>query len=82
MESSIRQLQSPTSSALVDGHEPRRDPNTPEDSVQSPPTDSMASGSRGHNASELGEIDVSESSIDGMGAMKFTDEEDCGFFGM
>ncbi|BCR91336.1 putative C6 transcription factor [Aspergillus chevalieri] len=41
----------------------------------------MASGSRGHNASELGEIDVSESSIDGMGAMKFTDEEDCGFFG-
>lgn len=30
---------------------------------------------------EFGEVDVSENSIDGMGAMNFTDEEDCGFFG-
>ncbi|UKZ79319.1 hypothetical protein TrVFT333_007069 [Trichoderma virens FT-333] len=35
----------------------------------------------GHDAAELGEIDISENSIDGMGAMKFTNEEDCGFFG-
>ncbi|KAH8122456.1 fungal-specific transcription factor domain-containing protein [Trichoderma asperelloides] len=34
-----------------------------------------------HDAAELGEIDISENSIDGMGAMKFTNEEDCGFFG-
>lgn len=31
---------------------------------------------------EFGEIDVSENPIDGMGAINFTDEEDCGFFGM
>lgn len=35
-----------------------------------------------HDATELGEIDISENSIDGMGALKFTNEEDCGFFGM
>ncbi|KAL7894090.1 fungal-specific transcription factor domain-containing protein [Trichoderma sp. SZMC 28014] len=34
-----------------------------------------------HDATELGEADISENSIDGMGAMKFTNEEDCGFFG-
>lgn len=31
---------------------------------------------------EFGEVDVSENPIDGMGAINFTDEEDCGFFGM
>ncbi|OAP61679.1 hypothetical protein AYL99_03882 [Fonsecaea erecta] len=30
---------------------------------------------------ELGEIDTSEDAIDGMGAIQFTDEEDCGYFG-
>lgn len=30
---------------------------------------------------EFDEIDVSENPIDGMGAINFTDEEDCGFFG-
>jgi hypothetical protein len=30
---------------------------------------------------EIGEIDNSENSIDGMAAINFTDEEDCGFFG-
>lgn len=29
----------------------------------------------------MGEIDTSEDAIDGMGAIKFTDEEDCGYFG-
>lgn len=29
----------------------------------------------------IGEIDTTEDSIDGMGAIKFTDEEDWGFFG-
>lgn len=31
--------------------------------------------------SELEEVDHSESNIDGMGAMMFNDEEQCGFFG-
>jgi hypothetical protein len=30
---------------------------------------------------EMGDIDTSEDAIDGMGAIKFTDEEDCGYFG-
>lgn len=29
----------------------------------------------------IGEIDTAEDSIDGMGAIKFTDEEDWGYFG-
>jgi hypothetical protein len=33
------------------------------------------------NRAEFGEVDVSENPIDGMGAINFTDEEDCGFFG-
>ncbi|CRG91267.1 hypothetical protein PISL3812_08315 [Talaromyces islandicus] len=34
----------------------------------------------GLSVSELGQVDSTENSIDGMGAMYFTDEEDCGFF--
>jgi hypothetical protein len=30
---------------------------------------------------ELGEVDTSEDAIDGMGAIKFTDEQDSGYFG-
>lgn len=30
---------------------------------------------------ELGEVDTTEDAIDGMGAIQFTDEEDCGYFG-
>lgn len=70
-----------SSSAPADSQEPRREPNTPEDSVEYPPTDSVPPGPRNQSISELGEVDVSESSINGIGAMKFTDEEDCGFFG-
>jgi hypothetical protein len=33
------------------------------------------------SAAEMGEPDTAEDSIDGMGAMKFEDEEDCGYFG-
>lgn len=33
------------------------------------------------NDSEIGEIDNSENSIDGMAAINFADEEDSGFFG-
>lgn len=34
------------------------------------------------NQGELGEVDACENPIDGMGAINFTDEEDCGFFGI
>lgn len=37
---------------------------------------------KSYGISELGEVDHSESTIDGMGAMNFTDEEECGFFGI
>lgn len=30
---------------------------------------------------EVGEVDTAEDAIDGMGAIKFTDEEDFGYFG-
>lgn len=48
--------------------------------------DERLTGPAGHSptdqdASEMGEVDISEDSIDGMGVMKFTDEEDCGYFG-
>lgn len=36
----------------------------------------------GQTSAEFGDIDNSQNSIDGMGAIKFTDEKDCGFFGM
>lgn len=50
--------------------------------VQELQSDTGAHHSDGQHASELGEIDHLENSIDGMGAMRFTNEEDCGFFGM
>lgn len=34
------------------------------------------------NNGEIGEIDSTEDAIDGMGAIQFTDEEDCGYFGL
>lgn len=48
--------------------------------------DDQPIGHAGHTptdrgTSQMGEIDISENSIDGMGAIKFTDEEDCGYFG-
>jgi hypothetical protein len=45
----------------------------------------LQSDTGGHHSDgqhELGEIDHLENSIDGMGAIRFTDEEDCGVFGM
>lgn len=45
-------------------------------------TEARASPSvRIHDAGRLGDIDTAEDSIDGMGAIKFTDEEDWGYFG-
>lgn len=42
--------------------------------------ESAPSGSR--NPAGIAALDTVEDSIDGMGAMKFTDEEDCGYFGV
>lgn len=88
MEASIRQLQDHSSSAPIDGKEssegPSRGSEDPLKDVQDSSTASAAAPDpRGENTTEpLGEIDVSESSVDGMGALQFTDEENCGFFGM
>jgi hypothetical protein len=88
MEASIRQLQDHSSSAPIDGKEstegPSRGSEDPLKDVQDSSTASAAAPDpRDQNTTEpLGEIDVSESSVDGMGALQFTDEENCGFFGM
>jgi hypothetical protein len=88
MEASIRQLQGHSSSAPIDGKEssegPGRGSEDPLKNVQDSSTTSTAApDSRDQNTTEsLGEIDVSESSVDGMGALQFTDEANCGFFGM
>lgn len=34
-----------------------------------------------HDPGHIGDIDTAEDPIDGMGAIKFTDEEDWGYFG-
>ncbi|KAJ5983385.1 hypothetical protein N7481_005484 [Penicillium waksmanii] len=87
MEASIRQLQDHSSSAPIDGKEssegPSRGSEDPLKDVQDSSTASAAAPDpRGENTTEpLREIDVSESSVDGMGALQFTDEENCGFFG-
>jgi hypothetical protein len=52
----------------------------------SPSRDSSSSPGQAHIAfsdkAEIREIDTAEDSIDGMGAIQFTDEEDCGYFGI
>lgn len=89
MEASIRQLQDHSSSAPIHGKEsgegPSRgseDPPALKDVQDASTASAAASDPRDQNTTEpLGEIDVSESSVDGMGALQFTDEENCGFFG-
>ncbi|KAK9319526.1 fungal-specific transcription factor domain-containing protein [Lipomyces orientalis] len=49
--------------------------------VAAQPTDDVAQKRQSDTISELGEVDYSENAIDGMGAMNFTDEKECGFFG-
>lgn len=61
------------------------DVHVPDDgvSIPTPPKSDVLTRSNHatHDRAEFGEIDVSENPIDGMGAINFTDEEDCGFFG-
>jgi hypothetical protein len=72
----------------IDGKESSEGPSRgSEDPLKDAQDSSTASAAppdpRDQNTTEpLGEIDVSESSVDGMGALQFTDEENCGFFGM
>lgn len=88
MEASIRQLRDHSLTAAIDSKEssegPSRESEDPLKDVQDSSTASAAAPNlRDQNTSEpLGETDVSESSVDGMGALQFTDEENCGFFGM
>ena len=82
IESALRQVQqgrrpiqtetstSCTSDRALDGHETGTRPG----SVGPRLSDQIADGG-------IGVIDTAEDSIDGMGAIKFTDEEDWGYFG-
>lgn len=69
MEKKVQQLwqaQGPVTSSAIDSH----------------PADGVAQEHQSDTISELREIDSSESAVDGMGTMNFTDEEESGFFGM
>lgn len=87
MEASIRQLQQQghgTLGPMVGGSvrgDDRADSETIAVADEERSTGPVGASPTDHEASEMGEIDISENSIDGMGAMKFTDEEDCGYFG-
>ncbi|KAJ5512005.1 hypothetical protein N7453_004108 [Penicillium expansum] len=68
MEKKVQQLwqaQGPVTSSAIDSH----------------PADGVAQEHQSDTISELREIDSSESAVDGMGTMNFTDEEESGFFG-
>lgn len=83
VEASLRKLEQNESnipSAPLQLSQSEGDSTNPPDlgpALPSPPKSNPASQSR----AEFGEIDISENPIDGMGAINFTDEEDCGFFG-
>ncbi|KGO50258.1 hypothetical protein PEX2_028230 [Penicillium expansum] len=67
MEKKVQQLwqaQGPVTSSAIDSH----------------PADGVAQEHQSDTISELREIDSSESAVDGMGTMNFTDEEESGFF--
>ncbi|KAL6249362.1 hypothetical protein RBB50_003215 [Rhinocladiella similis] len=80
MESTMKALQRDQSTTQADAAGTRQlangsQPSVPESVMPpEPPAQYPAS-------TEMGEIDTSEDAIDGMGAIKFTDEEDCGYFG-
>lgn len=87
MEASIRQLQQQHHGTLgsVIGGRRGGDDRTDSETI-AVADDERSLGPVGRTptdrgTSEMDEIDISENSIDGMGAIKFTDEEDCGYFG-
>jgi hypothetical protein len=84
IESSLQQLHSAQNDGRV-ALSSRGDHDTPVtgsvSAIEERQSVLLSSAAGTHDATELGEIDISENSIDGMGAMKFTNEEDCGFFG-
>ncbi|KIX98660.1 uncharacterized protein Z520_05961 [Fonsecaea multimorphosa CBS 102226] len=76
MESSMKLLQQTRSAVHTDSQFANSSlPSAPGSTV--PPERSTQYSAN----AEMGEIDTSEDAIDGMGAIKFTDEEDCGYFG-
>lgn len=91
IEASLRRLEqnqsNGPSSPVHSSHSEVDAPSIPPDhriTLPTPPTSDLPGRSNAisQGRAEFGEIDVSENAIDGMGAINFTDEEDCGFFGM
>ena len=81
IESTMRGLQQAQSATQLDTACARQFaksslPSAPDSTVPPEPSAPYSANA------EMGEIDTSEDAIDGMGAIKFTDEEDCGYFGM
>lgn len=63
----------------ISSHPVENEPDVPLSKASIPLPSSSAALAQ--DRAEFGEIDTSENSIDGMGAINFADEEDCGFFG-
>lgn len=94
IEASVRRLETNRSNGSSSGpSEPVQSSNSREDTrppsnnglmLPTPPKSDVPVRSNhvAQDRAEFGEIDVSENPIDGMGAINFTDEEDCGFFGI
>lgn len=84
MEADIKQLQQATHVPIFPPEVQRQ---LPSPSVPVPATDNGSDMSMepsrhvDQNTAEVEEVDIAEDSIDGMGAMQFADEEDCGYFG-
>jgi hypothetical protein len=66
-----------TPTPVQDRHRGDQDGTAREGNDASPASASLLYQGNG----DMGEIDMAEDSIDGMGAIKFTDEEDWGYFG-
>lgn len=86
IESSIRRLEKNQTSGNDHGSagttESLRRGTSSLDQDREPPAVKPDVPSNTQDRTEFGEVDMSENPIDGMGAINFTDEEDCGFFGI
>ncbi|CAL5868861.1 uncharacterized protein PFLUO_LOCUS3088 [Penicillium psychrofluorescens] len=85
IESSIRRLEKNQTSSNDNRSEGPTESLRPRTSTldqdTEPPAVKPDVPSNTQDRTEFGEVDMSENAIDGMGAINFTDEEDCGFFG-
>ncbi|RFU31829.1 hypothetical protein B7463_g4515, partial [Scytalidium lignicola] len=86
IEERLKRLEVPQNEARPDtSHSIHFDTGSyPDNEAPAAEESSVASSIPFHSATgntEIGEIDTTEDAIDGMGTIKFTGEEDCGYFG-